>query len=220
MKSVVLLGYLLLALTVAGFSQQEITSYSAGNGIIYRVGQVIHLNQETGNSGIFRSVYWGNLALGDGNTDTKVGKYGLTIRKILKGDNFGGVRILFKVEQNSDGFPSNYTVDIEKAIELCEIRPCRIDLPVPNGPNPLLAPPNPTRGQIISQELTRAQILLHDGEITQDEYNAYKRLISAIGIRQNTPCQQIMKLADLHKNGVLTKTEYEHLKSVVLGLAP
>lgn len=206
----------LLGLSITkGFTQQKLLKYTAGNGLTYGIGQMLRLSQGSGSTGQFNAIYWGTMALGEGRTKAEVSKYGLTIKEILKGDGFGGSRVLFTMEQNSDGFTSTYTLDIEKAIDLCEIRPCRLD---PPQPSLLPAPPagwNPGKNGL-NDELVRAQVLLHDGEISRPEYETYKRFILSSGIPMSTPCQMIMKLADMHKNGILTGNEFEHMKNILL----
>lgn len=216
MRRLLMIACLLGLVITKGFTQQKLLKYTAGNDMTYSIGQMLRLGQGSGSSGQFNAVYWGTMSLGEGRTKAEVGKYGLTIKEIVKGDGFGGSRVLFTMEQNSDGFTSTYTLDIEKAIDLCEIRPCRLDparRPLP--------PPTPAGGRNpgkneLNDELIRAQVLLQDGEISRPEYETYKRFILSNGIPGRTPCQMIMRLADMHKNGILTGNEFEHMKNILL----
>ena len=57
---------LLILVHVKQIKAQE--KYTASNGIIYRVGDIVRLGKGSGDNGSFRFVYWGSSLIGDGNS--------------------------------------------------------------------------------------------------------------------------------------------------------
>ena len=160
---------ILFFLSISSFSQTALMEYTAGNGITYKEGDIINLNRGSAPNGDF--VYltmsgWGMMVMGPNPNDRVIGKgyagLAVSVKKIKK-YNFKGVeKVVFTV---GGGNITNYMLDIEEAINTCEIKDC-------------ISPKvEQTDNDDVLSKLKKLKELLDSGAITQEEYDVLKSKI-------------------------------------------
>jgi hypothetical protein len=170
-----LLFILLMVTGTITAKAQKLTSYTAINGVTYKIGDTVHLGMGSSPSGTFLYLQMGGwsaalsydasagpnqLNIGRGYANTAV------IVKKIKTDKIKGIiKYWFTV---GGGNISNYNLDIDDAIQVCEVLPCQA-----SGPAPPTMEPDDNK----VARLKKWKALLDDGTITQDEYDAQKKKI-------------------------------------------
>ena len=148
-------------------------AYTASNGIIYRIGDTIKLGKGANPNGTFRWLQvggWGAVLMAGNQNynddDRNIGKSYAGLNVILKTINrykFKGATVVyFSV---GGGNITNYSLNIEQAINDCEVLPC--------------AKNNQNTNQIINElsvadELLKLKKLLDDKIINQAEFDKLK----------------------------------------------
>jgi len=150
--------------------------YEASNGERYRVGDTIKLGRGSGVNGQFLYVQMGGwlatmgynqdkgqdqLNLPRGIAGTKV-----VVKKIKRYTYRGTVKYSFVV---GGGNITNYNLDIESAIETCEVVPCKPPEPIPVT----ITQPKPDK----YDQLKKLKELLDSGAITKEEYEIEKKKV-------------------------------------------
>ena len=156
-KSIVLL------LLISGIlnAQENLKEYTASNGITYKIGDRIKLGKGIGGQGTFVYLKMAGWMAG---TDTQIGSayagLNVDLKKIKKYKFKGAEKIIFTV---GGGNLTNYSLEIEEAISVCEIIDC-------NG--------KPVDTIIESDKydkLNKLKILLDNGTLTKEEFEIEKK---------------------------------------------
>ncbi len=172
MKKIIIL--LLCALPIIGFAQ-DLTSYTAGNGKTYKVGDTVKVALGSMPDGNFKYIQASPLIptppTRNNNSLSARKDFANTItiiRKIKKNANLSGAeKVLFNVKVRG---PITYDIWIEEAIAACEITPC--------VNNTKSAPINTGQGSV-ADELLKLKTLLDAGALTQAEFDAQKKRLLA-----------------------------------------
>jgi hypothetical protein len=159
MKRLLLYTILLL---LPFFSNAQVTEYKASNGITYHIGDTVHLGRGTKPDGSFlyledhgiipnpRSVR---------NLPKEFANVGAIIKSMRKMSVNGVAKYMFSV---NPGGPMRYTVLIDDAIDVCEVKPCKTaDSPKQTGS--------------VADEIKKLKDLFDLGAITKAEYDAQKK---------------------------------------------
>jgi hypothetical protein len=166
MKKIILLALIAIAHNASAQMQIKLKEYTASNGKTYKIGDVIKLNKGSGPYGEFVYVTVGGWAVSANPEDNRLGagNSGLevTIKKIRKGNTKRYKVVNFTV---GGGNLTNYVMNIEGAIESCEIENCKT-----NKENPDPVPDKYSK-------LRELKKLLDDGIINQSEFEAEKAKI-------------------------------------------
>lgn len=158
----------LIALTIAMIVSincyaQKIMSYKASNGVNYEVGAKVKIGLGTGLNGKF--VFLGSNGIWNGDVDALAGpKYAnneLLIKRITTRFEGGHDQMVFIVES---GGLFNYQLDIEHAIQTCEVVPCKAQA---------------TRYFSVADEILKLKKLLDTGILTQSEFDEQKKKLLA-----------------------------------------
>jgi len=156
---------LILLISISSVSNclgQRVDFYKASNGITYKDGDVIKLGMGSGNNGKFNYIYAALLGGVDLRTTASSGYSNTTPRiKKLKFLNTGSgnKKMFLAIALTSI---NTYMVDIESAIQSCEVTPCN-----KSNDNP------PSK----YDELKKLKELLNQGIITQEEFDKEKKKI-------------------------------------------
>lgn len=160
MKRVLLL---LLLITFTTYGQKRIKEYKASNGVTYKENDTIKLGIGSGLQGTFVNLHVGGWAMGGGPIGSSYANTGVIVKKMKKGKIKGVEKVIFTV---GGGNITNYYLDIEPAIQTCEVTPC-----------------NDKKGAVVIQEddkydkLAKLKALLDDGVLTQEEFDKEKQKI-------------------------------------------
>jgi len=170
-----LLALLLLITTAYYTNAQKLTAYTAINGITYKIGDTVHLGLGSSSNGTFLYLQMGGWAAGlsyDANAGPDQFNIGrgyantaVIVKKIKVVKIKGVEKYWFTV---GGGNITNYNLDIDDAIQVCEVIPCQQSGP----PAPTTEPDDDKIAR-----LKKWKALLDDGSITQDEYEAQKKKI-------------------------------------------
>jgi hypothetical protein len=159
MKKIMLLS--LFAVFFTAKSQDKLEEYKASNGITYKVGDNVLLGKGSGIQGTFVYLRIAGWAMGS-NMQIGSAYAGLNvdIKKIKTGKFKGVEKVYFTV---GGGNITNYSLDIEAAIESCEVKDCKSQDIV-----------------VISEsdkydKLKKLKILLDEGTLTKEEYESEKK---------------------------------------------
>jgi len=147
-----------------GVYAQKLKEYKASNGITYKAGDDIMMGSGSGNNDNY--VYlWITSALAKGGEikSRAYNGYSVTIKKIKRFKDKRSEKVLFLV---GGGNISNYTLDIENAIESCEIKDC--------GQNNTQISYTETDKY---EKLKKLKELLDSDILTQEEFDSEKRKI-------------------------------------------
>ncbi|MCK0126914.1 SHOCT domain-containing protein [Gelidibacter sp. F2691] len=162
MNRIILLTFSLLIGN--GIYAQNLKEYKASNGITYKIGDDVIMGIGSGNNDQY--VYmWITSALAKGGEikSRAYNGYPVTIKKIKRFKDKKTEKVLFLV---GGGNISNYTLDIENAIESCEIKDC--------GNNSTKISDKETDKY---EKLKKLKELLDSGIITQAEFDSEKKKI-------------------------------------------
>lgn len=142
----------------------DTTQYSASNGIVYKIGDLVELGRGAGVQGTYKYLHvsgWGaaigaNTTIGSGYAGTKVSVKRISI-EYNRRKNYR--KIWFMV---GGGNITNYSLEIEQAIQECEVIPCI------------------GKGQIenkvsTADELIKLKKLKDDGVLTDAEFEQQKK---------------------------------------------
>jgi hypothetical protein len=156
----------------SGTESKSSDSYTASNGITYKVGDDVILGRGSAPSGDFRYLNlggWGAVMSYDshrGSSQVDVGRgySGLSVRikRIVRSHYRGIEKVIFVV---GGGNITNYYLYIEDAIATCEVKDCK-QQPANTIINQPLSP---------ADEIAKYKKLLDAGAITQQEYDAQKK---------------------------------------------
>ncbi|OBX22197.1 MULTISPECIES: SHOCT domain-containing protein [Bizionia] len=146
--------------------QEKLEAYTASNGITYKVDDEIKLGRGSDTNGKFVYVNIGGWAVSTNPEQNRLGagNAGLivTVKKIIKYNYKRYKGVYFTV---GGGNITNYILDIENAISTCEVENC-VD--------------QNTAVQASSDKydkLSKIKGLLDEGVLTQEEYDAEKKII-------------------------------------------
>ena len=167
--------FFFILLLVSNFTIAQgnlLEEYPASNGITYRPGAIINLNKGSAPNGDFVYLTMGGWAVSLDPKENVIPKsfagLAVELKKIRKQKMKGAEKVIFVV---GAGNITNYTLDIEQAIESCEIKDC-IDSSEGqqnNANDPL-------------ERLKKLKELLDIGAITQEEYDLQKtKILKEIG---------------------------------------
>lgn len=167
-----LLGLFFLILPLGLLGQQNLTTYTASNGITYNIGDTVKLGRGSATNGDFLYLQLGGWAAVAGYDQTKgtdqnnIGRgysgLAVTIKKIKKYKFKGQEKVYFIV---GGGNISNYNLMIEDAIASCEVADCKENKPTE------------TKTTDKYDKLKKLKELLDQGIITQEEYDKEKKKI-------------------------------------------
>jgi len=160
MKHLLITLLMLASFQVMG---QRMDEYTASNGITYKPGDTIELNQGSGANGDFVYLTIGGWAAGSSNQMLGANFAGLAVdlKKIRTVKFKGAEKVLFTV---GGGNITNYFLYIEQAIESCEVKPCKDTEATATGESKL-------------DKLKKLKDLLDMEAITQAEYDQMKKEI-------------------------------------------
>ena len=165
-----LLLVLLCMVPFIGFSQ-DMQTYAASNGKIYKIGDTVRVALGSMPDGNFKYVQASPplFALPSRNANSLSARKdfantNVVIRKIKKGAQLSGSeKVVFNVKVRGI---ITYDIWIEEAISACEVTPCAIKTTVSG-----------TVG--VADELLKLKSLLDAGAITTEEFNAQKKKLLA-----------------------------------------
>lgn len=171
MKQVILIVLLLTPLFALS---QNLKEYSASNGINYKVGDIINLNKGSAPNGDFVYLSFGGwgaaLLMSENGSVDAIGKayagLAVSLKKIKKTKFKGVEKVMFTV---GGGNITNYILDIESAIETCEIKECKSDSDNASSSN--------LNEESALDKLKKLKELLDIGAITKEEYEIQKEKI-------------------------------------------
>jgi len=156
-------GILLISISsILNCFGQKVNEYKASNGITYTTGDVVKLGMGSGNNGGFNYVYSAILGGVDLRSTASSGYSNTTptIKKLkFLNVGTGNKKMFFAIALTSI---NTYMVDIESAIQSCEVTPCN------------KSTDNPTSKY---DELKKLKELLDQGIITQAEFDNEKKKI-------------------------------------------
>jgi len=162
------IAWLIFIFPVYALAQHKIDEYKASNGVIYHPGDTVKLGMGSAPDGSFRYLTfggWYELASPPGNnSNNNVGRgYANTnviIKKIVTMKWKGTQITKFVV---GGGNITNYNLQIEEAIQTCEIKDCI--------KNQAVQPAAPS----LADELAKLNKLYKDSVITKEEYDSAKK---------------------------------------------
>lgn len=166
MKKIVFAFFVLISISSTA---QRVETYTASNGVTYHPGDTIHLGMGSAPNGDFLYLQmggWGAAMTSNSynHDQNNIGRaYAHTnviLKKIRQGKVKGAQKTIFVV---GGGNITNYYLDIDPAIETCEVTPCSKD----SGTT--------TNSTSIADEIAKLKDLLDKGAITQEEYDAAKK---------------------------------------------
>lgn len=149
-------------------------SYKASNGINYKVGDTIKLGKGANPNGSFRWLQvggWGAILMATSSSnykddDRNIGKsyagLNVILKKIHRYKFKGATTIVFSV---GGGNITNYDLNIEQAIDDCEVVPCKS-----NQQNNIQV----VNEISVADEILKLKKLLDDNIITQSEFDKQK----------------------------------------------
>ena len=122
MKKTALLFYLLIS--TVSFSQrvQKLDEYKASNGVVYKKGDIITMNIGSAHNGGFVYLTVGGWTPSSFQIPSSFAGAPVKVKKIKKYKVKGVEKVLFTV---GGGNITNYVLDIEPAIQVCEVTPCK-----------------------------------------------------------------------------------------------
>jgi hypothetical protein len=154
---------LTLFLSLKCFAQKK---YTASNGITYHVKDTVKLGLGSGPNGSFNYLQlagWSAVISGEYSNIGKGYANTAVVIKSIKKSKLKGVVVTYFIV--GGGNISNYMLQIEPAIQTCEVIPC---------PNTKVEVINSQSNDKFDQ-LKKLKSLLDSGAITQDEYNQQKK---------------------------------------------
>ncbi len=164
MKKVVMLFLLVSISLTAQKKVEKLESYTASNGVTYKLGDEFKLEKGSDTNGKFVYVLMGGWAMSTNNAEANrlpAANAGLivTVKKIKKYNYKRYKGVYFTV---GGGNITNYIIDIENAIGVCEIKPCTSSKE---------AQPKPDK----YDQLKKLKELLDSGVLSQDEFDSEKK---------------------------------------------
>ncbi len=172
MKKQILLLVILFSGTIAlGQPSENLNEYKASNGVTYKVGENLKLGYGSGQNGDF--VYltmegwgYGVSSVGSGNASTEA-----TIKKIKKySSEKRGTKVLFTL---GAGNITNYSLDIEGAINSCEVADCKQN----NEVSSTSVKQDRDKDFDKYEKLRQIKALFDDGALTKEEFQKEKNKI-------------------------------------------
>ena len=167
-----LLGLFFLMLPLGLFGQQNLTTYTASNGVTYNIGDTIKLGRGSATNGDFLYLQiggWAAVAGYDqrkGTDQNNIGRgysgLAVTLKKIKQYKMKGQEKVYFIV---GGGNITNYNLMIEDAIAACEVADCK------DKKNAETKTPDKY------DKLKKLKELLDQGALTQEEYDKEKKKI-------------------------------------------
>ncbi len=175
MKKITFLTIAFLTLNLMQAQKSEkLDEFTASNGVTYKVGDDFKLGRGSDTNGRFVYVNmggWGAIAGATNNANYNADQNRLgaansglivTLKKIKKYDSKRFKGVYFTV---GGGNITNYTIDIENAIETCEIEICNDSKNVAQSTTDKY------------DQLEKLKKLLDSGVLTQEEYEVEKKKI-------------------------------------------
>lgn len=159
---------ILLFISVSAQKIQKLDEYKASNGITYKIGDEIKLGRGSNDNGSFVYVTMGGWAAANGDVSgLPPANAGLlvTVKKIRKFDYKHQKGVYFTV---GGGNITNYNLDIESAIQTCEIQDCKEDN---------VAKSDSKDGSDMFEQLKKLKELHDTGILTKEEYEKEKKEI-------------------------------------------
>ncbi len=175
MKKILCVALIALASVPALGQSNTVTEYTASNGVTYRIDDNIPLGRGSGPTGKFAHVTVGGWAVSTNADANMIGAaYAGTNVKLKRINVYtnkrrGFTKTTFIV---GGGNITNYNLDIEAAIAVCEVTPCKAP---ENAADSATKTPAPASSP--ADELAKYKQLLDSGAITQEEYDAQKKKI-------------------------------------------
>ncbi|MCC1485571.1 SHOCT domain-containing protein [Winogradskyella immobilis] len=147
-----------------GIYAQKLKEYKASNGITYKVGDDVIMGNGSGNNDQYVYMWITSALVKGGEIKSRAyNGYAVTIKKIKRFKDKKNEKVLFLV---GGGNLSNYTLDIESAIETCEVKDCGND-------NAKVSDKETDK----YEKLKKLKELLDSGIITQSEFDSEKKKI-------------------------------------------
>lgn len=166
MKLLLLMSATLLVLNA---NSQKLKEYTAKNGITYHVNDTVRLGRGSATNGEFLYLqlsgwagalgYDQNKGPDQNNIGRRYANTAVIIKSIKTYKVKGIAKVFFMV---GGGNISNYSLTIDDAIDVCEVKPC-----------PNLKEEKSTIS--VADELTKLKKLYDDGVLTKEEYESQKK---------------------------------------------
>lgn len=172
MKKIIFLIIFSLLYSLSFGQGTLLEEYTASNGVTYRPGAIINLSKGSAPNGDFVYLTMAGWAVSMDPKQNVIPKsyagLAIEVKKIRIQKLKGAEKVYFVV---GAGNITNYTLDIEQAIESCEIEDCLDSSEV-----------QPTPSDDPLERLKKLKQLLDMGAITQEEYDLQKaKILKEIG---------------------------------------
>jgi hypothetical protein len=159
MKKLLLISALLIPFLSKA---QQITEYKASNGVTYHLNDTVRLGRGTKADGSFLYLEDRGIIPNPRSVRSLPKEFanGAAVIKNIRKTSISGVdKYLFSV---NPGGPMRYSVFIDDAIAVCEVKPCA-------------STDSPKSAGSIADEIKKLKSLLDSGAITKAEYDAQKK---------------------------------------------
>lgn len=162
-KSILIVSF--VCIIAIPLSATRLSEYNASNGVFYKIGDTVKLGRGSNTNGKFNYITYGGLMATSDPEQNKLTSgwagYNVIIKKIASYSVKGSTKIYFTVS----GTIGNLILDVENAIETCEIMPCK------ETNKPIIID---QREEDKYDKLKKLKELLDSNIITQEEFEKEK----------------------------------------------